>query len=104
MNRDLKDKWVKALTSGKYKQGRNLLRDGEDRYCCLGVLCDLVNPTAWTWEEDPKVYSHFQTTEFPSDLIRSVELNEGVAADLTLLNDTHGKTFYEIAEYIQEHV
>jgi hypothetical protein len=35
------DKWLKALRSGDYKQGRDLLRTGEEgnyAYCCLGVL------------------------------------------------------------------
>ena len=32
--------WVKALRSGEYKQTRGQLRN-EDRYCCLGVACDL---------------------------------------------------------------
>ena len=36
----LKKKWVAALRSGKYKQGKEVLRDG-DRYCCLGVLCEV---------------------------------------------------------------
>ena len=33
--------WVKALRSGKYEQGTLALRIG-DRYCCLGVACDLA--------------------------------------------------------------
>lgn len=33
--------WVKALRSGEYKQARNRLRFDEDRFCCLGVACDL---------------------------------------------------------------
>ena len=34
--------WVKALRSGEYKQTRGQLRN-EDRYCCLGVACDLYS-------------------------------------------------------------
>lgn len=36
-------KWVKALRSGRYKQGKHSLKiiNGIPRYCCLGVLCDL---------------------------------------------------------------
>jgi len=48
MNKDIADKWVAALRSGKYSQtvGR-LCADTSDEglaetsYCCLGVLCDL---------------------------------------------------------------
>lgn len=38
---EVKAKWIAALTSGEYKQGRNWLRTSEDGFCCLGVLCDL---------------------------------------------------------------
>jgi len=34
-------RWVEALRSGEYEQGRNWLRRG-DRYCCLGVACDIA--------------------------------------------------------------
>ncbi len=40
MNADIKAKWLEALRSGEYQQGRRQLRKG-DTYCCLGVLCDL---------------------------------------------------------------
>ena len=33
-------KWLEALRSGEYIQGRDRLRLG-DRFCCLGVACDL---------------------------------------------------------------
>jgi hypothetical protein len=33
-------KWVTALESDKYKQGRQCLRFG-DQFCCLGVAADL---------------------------------------------------------------
>ena len=43
MNARIKRKWVTALRSGKYKQGRWHLRDEGGGYCCLGVLCDLYS-------------------------------------------------------------
>lgn len=33
--------WIKSLGSGKYNQGTQFLRDKNDKYCCLGVLCDI---------------------------------------------------------------
>lgn len=41
MNPEIKRAWVKALRSGNYKQGQGALRQ-HDRFCCLGVLCDLA--------------------------------------------------------------
>jgi len=42
MNKRIKTRWLKALRSGKYKQGRYALRTKSDNgFCCLGVLCDL---------------------------------------------------------------
>lgn len=35
-------KWVKALRSGKYKQGRRRLKSLDNSYCCLGVLCEIM--------------------------------------------------------------
>lgn len=47
MNAEVKKLWVEALRSGKYKQGKGSLRrvpsrsNDVDKFCCLGVLCDL---------------------------------------------------------------
>jgi hypothetical protein len=40
MKPEVKQMWLEALRSGKYKQGKEQLRDG-DKFCCLGVLCEL---------------------------------------------------------------
>lgn len=46
MNQDVLKKWVAELRSGKYKQGEGHLAmtdmDGEEHFCCLGVLCELA--------------------------------------------------------------
>ena len=36
------DKWINALESGEYKQGKHNLRTNDDTFCCLGVLCDIA--------------------------------------------------------------
>lgn len=40
MKQVVKNKWLKALRSGKYQQGRGDLKSGNS-FCCLGVLTDL---------------------------------------------------------------
>lgn len=43
--KELIEKWADALESGEYKQTQGQLRYGKHsiRYCCLGVVCDLVD-------------------------------------------------------------
>jgi len=43
----LAKRWVTALRSGQYEQGKYALRTGDDRYCCLGVLADVAAPDCW---------------------------------------------------------
>lgn len=45
MKERIKNLWLTALRSGKYKQGKDSLhaidKNGEHHFCCLGVLTDL---------------------------------------------------------------
>lgn len=46
MKKEYADKWIAALRSGKYKQGKHTLCTVEGKtakYCCLGVLCHILN-------------------------------------------------------------
>lgn len=47
MKQRIMKKWVKALRSGKYEQGKYTLKqynsNGQVQHCCLGVLCELYN-------------------------------------------------------------
>lgn len=59
MNQQIKQKWVDALLSGKYKQGMGMLRSRNDKFCCLGVLCDLyVKETGAMWSKKAST-SHY---------------------------------------------
>lgn len=40
MKKTVAKKWVAALRSGEFKQGKAYLRS-RGNYCCLGVLCEL---------------------------------------------------------------
>lgn len=40
MNKENVTKWVSALISGKYPQGRFYLEDS-GKFCCLGVACNI---------------------------------------------------------------
>jgi hypothetical protein len=42
MDLEIKRRWVEALKSGKYQQGKKALQTDEG-FCCLGVLCDLYS-------------------------------------------------------------
>ncbi len=41
MNPEIKQLWVAALRSGEYKQAQGNLRTQDNKFCCLGVLCNL---------------------------------------------------------------
>lgn len=38
--------WISALRSGRYQQAKESLRK-DDRFCCLGVFCDLFGGGCW---------------------------------------------------------
>jgi len=122
MNSNVKQKWIAALKSGEYKQGRYKLRE-DDNYCCLGVLCSLyANDTdencKWcgiSIGENIKWYfrttgENDRTATLPKAVIEWAELNnddpevvveyDGLIA-LSKLND-RGTSFDVIAKLIDE--
>jgi hypothetical protein len=44
-------KLVTALRSGKYKQGRGLLRSDDNKFCCQGVACDIFPAGEWVKQD-----------------------------------------------------
>ena len=112
-------KWVEALRSGRFKQGKNALhkkREGEDdTYCCLGVACSLaigagVDLPVYT-NMDGKVIYDVDKFYLPAKVRDWLGLTTSYASfgialpganpdDLTRMNDD-GKTFEEIAQIIE---
>lgn len=88
MDKELKTKWVAALRSGEYKQGRNRLK-WAGRYCCLGVLCEVAGITHGS-----------RDGSLPGDFAIKQKIGDHQSR-LQEMNDDDGKSFAEIADYIE---
>lgn len=99
MEAAIKSRWVEALRSGRYQQGRGSLRPSENTYCCLGVLCDLIKPS---WEYNIISYDHAtEGAAFPSECFMvSLGLPGEAANNLAEMNDA-GVPFALIADEIE---
>ncbi len=117
MDKVWKAKWLEALRSGKYKQGQTRLRDSENNFCCLGVLCDLVDRNQWTKVLSQDEYYFFgedrgrTSAVLPNFVIDIVGFGDRtgyfkedqvISNSLVGLNDS-GKSFKEIADIIEKH-
>jgi hypothetical protein len=118
---DVKKRWVKALRSGKYNQVRTYLCT-DSGFCCLGVLYDVEADDMWVPEYDTSsedaewgrfgwCYSakraardcslrgaHELSDEFCARVGLTREIHDGLAA----MNDDEGKTFAQIADFIEK--
>jgi hypothetical protein len=117
--------WIKALRSGKYKQGTGFLHTADDKFCCLGVACDLAvkkgiirKPTKSIAErafEDYEVYRYGNLSGLlPKKVMNWLGLSYS-AGDFTLgpteyfqtddslaaMNDS-GVSFKKIADFIEK--
>lgn len=105
MPKTLKKKWVKALRSGHYRQGKGFLQQigrNEVQNCCLGVLCRISGlkgrniGTWWVFDGESGSLTHKLSERFglaPMD-----------EAHLITLNDKADSSFEEIATYIERNV
>lgn len=103
MDSEIKAKWLEALRSGKYAQGSGALRNYNNAYCCLGVLCDIIEPAAWSrvaWS------THYEYEgNYARSLSPSIKWKSGISANtetlLTEMNDIDKLSFNEIANWIE---
>lgn len=105
MNAEIKQKWVEALRSGKYQQGRNRLKSGES-YCCLGVLCDVLTKdgaiSRRSWK-DSKNLTHEAALAADLPIPEGAHVTfKGGNRSLVYLNDVVALSFPEIADIIEQ--
>lgn len=111
----IKQRWINALRSGKYKQGTGALRDSKNKFCCLGVLCDLLGvelQIGWANTMGGSLYTFDETgSVLPFRVIEHAGLNENnpiiklpgrpyQTTTLATRNDA-GDTFDHIADLIE---
>lgn len=97
---DFKKRWVAALRSGEYKQGKsNLYIDG--KYCCLGVACIVAGMTHDTIDGDSLINNDIKFSIVP--IVLHDSLGDNIGLRLAIMND-NGKSFSEIADYIEENL
>lgn len=67
MKPEIKEKWILALESGKYKRTSGVLKkvkDGKASHCCLGVLCEIYIEETGQGEWRPPTQQVFDTHVF----------------------------------------
>lgn len=106
------EKWVKALRSGKYKQGKEQLCN-EDGYCCLGVAAIIAGATPIQlgdkqWLAVNSAVGHAFATEKPflkniPEQLKGMNNKDIISGKVAALNDG-GKSFAEIADWIESNV
>jgi|GEM_PF-863083 len=107
-------KWVDALRSGKYKQGKHRLRTG-DTFCCLGVACDVLKKEAklrWlkrnAGQDDEAYVIGGKDADLPLSVMQLLGIktaNGSLPQQETLagFNDYRNATFQQIADLIESH-
>lgn len=99
-------KWVEALRSGDYQQGRFDLRTSDNCYCCLGVACNLFTQGEWVLAPHGE---YFTINEFCNtadhDAVAALALRGAAGNGLSgialyQMND-QGQTFAQIANAIE---
>ena len=103
-------RWIEALESGEWKQGKGYLKrkqGGEDHYCCLGVATALFKPQS----SDLRIKQGEKRSVgvvAPYSVVKTLRLHNEVGSnldgseDLALMNDDLGYTFEDIAKFIRE--
>ena len=110
----IKQRWIEALKSGKYKQGYGQLRSSDNAFCCLGVLYDVCKDELnLSWVEPDEELNYFcqtlsgnvfDTSYLPRGLLEEIGLPNSDVNTLIYMNDVNKRTLNEIADWIQEHL
>jgi hypothetical protein len=102
MNPEIKVKWLEALRSRKFEQRQGVLRCNGS-FCCLGILCDIVAPELWDLEDEASQWYTLNGRggSLSSSLKERVGIDDIISGTLINLNDREGKSFTEIANWIE---
>ena len=98
--------WIKALRSGKYEQTDSMLRspaihsEESDKFCCLGVLCDLAAKDGGEQWNLVGYGEKYETDFLPTHMRRYIKMQRNEQQMLVKMNDD-GVSFDKIANKIE---
>lgn len=115
MKRNVRDRWVKALRSGRYKQTTGQLgqrdKSGKESFCCLGVLAKVaaaeksIERPVWDIDELIVVDGDaWHNDELPAAIRKQVGLTDLQQRRLVELNDDQNASFKAIADFIEKKI
>lgn len=104
------EKWVAALRSGEYKQGKMFLMDSYGNFCCIGVagkVCDV--PDKILAGRGLIVCEDAVETDLPIEFNDIPKILKGKSYDGTLIRELtdrndRGVSFSKIADWIEQNV
>ncbi len=109
----LKQKWIDALRSGKFKQAQKTLKldhgGGHESFCCLGVLCEISALGRWTkhhngtYQIPINEQTRFFGSTIPDYMLSKIGLNSIDQNALVRMNDS-GESFEAIANHIENEI
>lgn len=112
MKRSVAMKWIKALRSGKYEQGKGRLKSRDNKFCCLGVLCDISKTGEWK-DDMPVSGIEYVTNKYTSNVVLPAEVQKwaGTRAGGSRLDGNNslveendsGTSFYDISCFIEDY-
>lgn len=106
----IKNKWVKALRSGKFKQAIGTLYDSKTNgYCCLGVLCVVAGINkddleGWEYPQSAGLSVENDSTTNDCDFWSVQYGKHKDMIPLADLNDDRKLSFAKIADIIEKRV
>jgi len=111
--KSIKKAWIKALRSGKYKQGQGtLFLQSSKNYCCLGVLvrvCGIRTDSRLLIDNHTITGINLKRYRLSEEELKKLKAvcnyfksNLLVENQLIIMNDDKGCNFNEIANYIDK--
>ena len=113
MKKKIRDLWCEALRSKKYKKGRLVMKDTNEEFCPLGILCELhrkAQKNGKKWRKTSFEYYKYlgYSTDLPDEVCKWAGLKDSIPMlsdeSIWYLNDSLGLSFEEIADLIEKHL
>lgn len=100
-------KWIAALRSGSYEQGKRKMKSPDNKYCCIGVLAEVMGLGEWEPKEWGSVLlkqKEPRSGGLDNDNLEKCFLSKDEQGFLCYVNDVRNKSFEEIADILEDNI